>query len=99
MDALEEPFLYDIFGQTPQQDNFFGISPSRTDDLEGSAEASFTINEVDGTYSDVVIAPVLPLFPATGRWSILLDGFLWTMCQSHCPLPTFPMLPQEKLSW
>jgi hypothetical protein len=25
-DALGEPFLYQIFGQTPQQDNFIGIS-------------------------------------------------------------------------
>ncbi|KAJ7185059.1 hypothetical protein C8R46DRAFT_1026873 [Mycena filopes] len=72
---LAQPFLYNIFAQTPQQDNFIGISLSRSDDLEGSADASFTINEVDQAYADVVNAPVLPLFHlGMPRWNILVDA-------------------------
>ncbi|KAJ6458399.1 aspartic peptidase domain-containing protein [Mycena vitilis] len=72
---LGETFLFNIFDQTPGQSNFIGISLSRTDDLEGSAGASFGINEVDPTYAAVSQAPPLPLFPSTNRvWSVLLDG-------------------------
>jgi hypothetical protein len=39
---LGVPFLFNVFDQTPNQNNFLGISLSRTDDLEGSAEASLT---------------------------------------------------------
>ncbi|KAJ7602076.1 aspartic peptidase domain-containing protein [Mycena polygramma] len=74
-DTLGEPFLFNIFDSTPQQDNFIGISLSRTDDLEGSAHASMTINEVDPNYLDVVTATEVPLFPGTnGRWSVLVDS-------------------------
>ncbi|KAJ7153260.1 aspartic peptidase domain-containing protein [Mycena filopes] len=80
-----QPFLFNIFAQTPEQNNFIGISLSRTDDLEGSADASFTINEVDETYADVLNAPVLPLFDVSPgpssvfgagerRWRILVDA-------------------------
>ncbi|KAJ7108991.1 aspartic peptidase domain-containing protein [Mycena crocata] len=72
---LGKPFLFNIFEQTPQNDNFIGISLSRTDDLEGSADASFTINEIDSANGDVVQSPELPLVPGTnGRWSIAIDG-------------------------
>ncbi|KAJ7851049.1 aspartic peptidase domain-containing protein [Mycena olivaceomarginata] len=74
-ETLGEPFLSNIFDQAPDQENFIGISLSRTDDLEGSADASFLINEVDQDYADVVFAPAIPLFPGNnGRWSILIDS-------------------------
>ncbi|KAJ7257842.1 hypothetical protein C8J57DRAFT_1234977 [Mycena rebaudengoi] len=58
-----QPFLYNVFHLTPHLNNFIGISLSRTGDLEGSAEASFTINEYDDDYAAVAKAPVLPVFP------------------------------------
>ncbi|KAJ6526178.1 aspartic peptidase domain-containing protein [Mycena vulgaris] len=73
--TLGQPFLFNIFDMTPAQDNFIGISLSRTDDLETSADASFTINELDAAYAAVADAPELPLFPGdNGRWSVLLDS-------------------------
>ncbi|KAJ7107853.1 aspartic peptidase domain-containing protein [Mycena epipterygia] len=77
--TTSQPFLNNIFDQTPDQQNFIGISLSRTDDLEGSADASFTINEIDEAYAAVVNAPPLPLFPGAAdkvltRWSILVDN-------------------------
>ncbi|KAJ7718839.1 aspartic peptidase domain-containing protein [Mycena olivaceomarginata] len=84
--ALGEPFLFNVFGQTPDQNHFIGISLSRTDDLEGSADASFTINEVDSRYEAVLDAPVLPLFPGNnGVWSVLVDGM--TVDGQTVPLP------------
>ncbi|KAJ7215896.1 aspartic peptidase domain-containing protein [Mycena pura] len=74
--TVGQPFHFNIFDQTPEQDNFMGIALSRTDDLEGSADASFTFNELDPTYSAAVgsLAPV-PLFPGgNGRWSVLVDS-------------------------
>ncbi|KAJ7279160.1 aspartic peptidase domain-containing protein [Mycena rebaudengoi] len=69
-----QPFLFNIFDETPDQNNFIGISLSRTGDLEGSAEASFTINEYDDDYEAVSNAPQLPVFPVGGnRWTILVD--------------------------
>ncbi|KAJ7785076.1 aspartic peptidase domain-containing protein [Mycena maculata] len=69
------PFLYNIFAQTPGQDNFVGISLSRTDDLEGTADASFTINELDPTYAGVVNAPTIPVVAGIiDRWRILVDN-------------------------
>ncbi|KAJ7476368.1 aspartic peptidase domain-containing protein [Mycena galericulata] len=69
------PFLYNIFAQTPGQDNFIGISLSRTDDLEGTADASFTINELDPTYSAVANAPPIQIVPGKfDRWRILVDS-------------------------
>ncbi|KAJ7478399.1 aspartic peptidase domain-containing protein [Mycena latifolia] len=73
--TLGQPFLYNVFDMTPEQDNFIGISLSRTDDLEGSASASFTINELDATYAAVADSPAVPLFPVgTTRWSVLVDS-------------------------
>ncbi|KAJ6572537.1 aspartic peptidase domain-containing protein [Mycena vulgaris] len=73
--TLGQPFLFNIFDMTPAQDNFIGISLSRTEDLEGSADASFTINELDAAYAAVADAPELPLFPGdNGRWSVLVDS-------------------------
>ncbi|KAJ6484920.1 aspartic peptidase domain-containing protein [Mycena sanguinolenta] len=69
-----QPFLSNVFDQTPDQQNFLAISLSRTDDLEDSADASFLINELDPDYADVVSAPAIPLFGNDGRWSILIDG-------------------------
>ncbi|KAJ7498305.1 aspartic peptidase domain-containing protein [Mycena galericulata] len=69
------PFLYNIFAQTPGQDNFIGISLSRTDDLEGTADASFTINELDPTYSAVANAPAIPIVAGiVDRWRILVES-------------------------
>ncbi|KAJ7185041.1 aspartic peptidase domain-containing protein [Mycena filopes] len=73
--SLVKPFLFNIFDQTPQQDNFIGISLSRSADLEGSADASFTINEVDEAYAEVLNAPVVPVFnPTNLNWNILIDA-------------------------
>ncbi|KAJ7073304.1 aspartic peptidase domain-containing protein [Mycena belliarum] len=70
-----QPFLYNVFDQTPGHDNFIGISLSRPDDAEKSADASFSINELDESYAAVVNTSVVPLFPGNnGRWSVLIDG-------------------------
>jgi hypothetical protein len=61
-ETLGELFLSNIFDQKPDQQNFIGVSLSRTDDLEGSADASFLINEVDQDYADVLFASAIPLF-------------------------------------
>jgi hypothetical protein len=73
--TVGQPFLSNIFDMTPSQDNFIGIALSRTDDLEGSADAAFTINELDETYAARVEGlPAVPLFPGNnGRWSVLVD--------------------------
>jgi hypothetical protein len=69
-ETLGELFLSNIFDQTPGQQNFIGVSLSRTDDLEGSADASFLVNKVDQDYADVVFASAIPLFPGNkGRCS------------------------------
>ncbi|KAJ6549589.1 hypothetical protein DFH09DRAFT_1320065 [Mycena vulgaris] len=73
--TIDQPFLFNVFDMTPEQNNFIGISLSRTEDLEGSATASFTINELDVAYAAAADAPELPLFPGgNGRWSILVDS-------------------------
>ncbi|KAF7300822.1 Peptidase A1 domain-containing protein [Mycena kentingensis (nom. inval.)] len=74
--VLGQPFLFNIFDQTPNQNNFIAIGLSRTDDLETSAVASFTINELDSTYATAIAATApVPLFPGNnGRWSVLLDA-------------------------
>ncbi|KAJ7448339.1 aspartic peptidase domain-containing protein [Mycena latifolia] len=96
--ALGEPFLYNIFAQTPDQNNFIGVSLSRTGDLEGSADASFTINEIDEAYAAVVKAPSLLLFPGTnGRWSILLDGISVNGVSIPLPPSTVPNAPPGKI--
>ncbi|KAJ6573181.1 aspartic peptidase domain-containing protein [Mycena vulgaris] len=72
-----QPFLYNIFDSTPEQDNFMGISLSRTDDLEGSAEASFTINELDAEYANISETPRISLFPGDNlRWSVLIERII-----------------------
>ncbi|KAF7349856.1 Acid protease [Mycena venus] len=73
--TVGQPFLFNIFDLTPNQDNFIGISLSRTDDLEASADASFTINELDETYAERIQGvDAIPLFPGdNGRWSVLVD--------------------------
>jgi saccharopepsin len=76
---LGQPFLYNVFDETPSQNNFIGISLSRTGDLEGSAEALFTINEYDEDYEAVADAPHVPLFPGppmSSRWSVLVDSIV-----------------------
>ncbi|KAJ7484750.1 hypothetical protein FB451DRAFT_1233397 [Mycena latifolia] len=93
-----QPFLYNIFDQTPDQDNFIGMSLSRTDDLEGSAEASLTINEVDAVYAAVVNAPLLPLFPGEGSWNILVDGISVDGVNVSLPQSTVPNAPAGKIS-
>ncbi|KAJ6528228.1 hypothetical protein DFH09DRAFT_1413679 [Mycena vulgaris] len=41
----------------------------------GSADASFTFNELDEQYAQVSDEPQIPLFPGdNGRWSILVDA-------------------------
>jgi saccharopepsin len=73
--AASQPPLFNIFDMTPNQDNFIGISLSRTDDLEGSADASFTINELDPTYAAVSNVAPVPLFPGNNdRWSVVVDA-------------------------
>ncbi|KAJ6518189.1 aspartic peptidase domain-containing protein [Mycena vitilis] len=42
-----EPFLFDIFDQTPEQDNFIGMALSRNDDLSGTADGSISVNGVN----------------------------------------------------
>ncbi|KAJ7076738.1 aspartic peptidase domain-containing protein [Mycena belliarum] len=81
-----QPFLFNIFDQNAGVENFIGISLSRTGDLEGSADASFTINEIDERYKDVLNATPIPIFPPEKRrWSLLLDGV--TVDGKPIPIP------------
>ncbi|KAJ6453262.1 aspartic peptidase domain-containing protein [Mycena vitilis] len=68
-----QPFLFNIFDQSPDTDNFIAISLSRTDDAEGTAHASFLINELDENYSAVVNSTPIPIFQ-NSRWNLPLDG-------------------------
>ncbi|KAJ7694404.1 aspartic peptidase domain-containing protein [Mycena rosella] len=90
-----EPFLSNVMD--PEQDNFFALSLSRTDDLEGSADASFTINELDEKYDGITDAPKIPLFPGdNGRWSIVVDAL--TVDGKDIPLvSTVPNAPNGSL--
>ncbi|KAJ7728100.1 aspartic peptidase domain-containing protein [Mycena metata] len=73
--TVGQPFLFNMFDSSPDQENFIAISLSRTDDLEGSADASFTINELDDTYAAVNTTPPIGITPPDGqRWMIPLDG-------------------------
>ncbi|KAJ7442005.1 aspartic peptidase domain-containing protein [Mycena latifolia] len=93
--TFAEPFLYNIFDQTPEENNFIGVSLSRSGDLEGSADASFTINEIDETYAAAVNAPLLPIFPGTnGRWTILVDDISIDGTNISLPTSTAPMRPR-----
>ncbi|KAJ7118392.1 aspartic peptidase domain-containing protein [Mycena epipterygia] len=81
-----QPFLFNIFDQTPDMDNFIGISLSRTGDLEGSADASFTVNEIDETYAAVFNSTAIPIFPPDKpRWNLLLDAV--TVDGNAMPIP------------
>jgi hypothetical protein len=68
-----QPFLFNIFDQTPDVENFIAISLSRTGDLEGSADASFLINEFDETYSAIANSTPIPVF-GNNRWNLPLDA-------------------------
>ncbi|KAJ7107144.1 aspartic peptidase domain-containing protein [Mycena crocata] len=69
-----QPFLFNVFDMHPTETNLIGIALSRTDDLEGSAEESFTIVEIDENFADVTNRTPVPLFPGdTGRWSVVVD--------------------------
>ncbi|KAJ7085507.1 aspartic peptidase domain-containing protein [Mycena belliarum] len=73
--TVGQPLLYNIFDMTPEQENFISFSLSRSDDLEGSAAARFTINELDETYAAVANEPKVPIFPEnTVVWGVPVDG-------------------------
>ncbi|KAJ6460067.1 aspartic peptidase domain-containing protein [Mycena vitilis] len=96
-DTLGEPFLFNIFNLTPQQDNFITISLSRTNDLEGSADTSFGINDLDLRYLDVVTEPEIPLFPGTnGRFSVLVDSMSVDNVSIALPTSTVSHTPPGK---
>ncbi|KAJ7511197.1 aspartic peptidase domain-containing protein [Mycena galericulata] len=94
------PFLYNVFAQTPGQDNFIGISLSRTDDLEGTADASFTINEFDPKYAAVANAPIIPVITIPGvvdRWRILVDNISVDGVDVPLPSSTLSSVPDGSL--
>ncbi|KAJ7628974.1 aspartic peptidase domain-containing protein, partial [Roridomyces roridus] len=69
-------FILNVVDQTPTQNSFIAFSLSRTDDQEGTSDASFTINDVDPKYAAVQNAPILPLFPGNiGEWGFIFGGF------------------------
>ncbi|KAJ6540530.1 aspartic peptidase domain-containing protein [Mycena capillaripes] len=89
-----QPFHFNIFDARANEDNFIGISLSRTDDLETSADASFTFNEVDPKYPDILNTPRIPLFPGNnGRWSILVDILNNNGVESRSHLPSLVPRP------
>ncbi|KAJ6538808.1 aspartic peptidase domain-containing protein [Mycena vulgaris] len=97
--ALGNPFLFNIFDQTPGQDNFIGISLSRTGDLEGTADATFTINELDPKYAAVANAPIIPLLPgALARWRIAVDSFSVDGVDVPLPSSVVSTAPAGKLA-
>ncbi|KAJ6483758.1 aspartic peptidase domain-containing protein [Mycena vitilis] len=97
--SLGEPFLYNIFNQTPNQDNYIGISLARTGDLEGTAEASFTINEIDETYAAVANSSKMSLFRpgSDGGWAFLSDGVSVDGTSIALPPSSIPGAPAGKL--
>ncbi|KAJ7182247.1 aspartic peptidase domain-containing protein [Mycena crocata] len=100
--AHGKPFLFNVFDQTPQEDNFIGLSLSRTDDLEGSADASFTINEIDDAYSGVLYAPKIPVVQAVSgnhnlTWSISIDGIAVDGVDITLPKSTVATSPSGKI--
>ncbi|KAJ7452711.1 aspartic peptidase domain-containing protein [Mycena galericulata] len=93
------PFLYNIFAQTPGQDNFIGISLSRTDDLEGTADASFTINEFDPQYTAVANAPTIPIVAGiVDRWRIVVDSISVDGVNVPFPSSTLSNVPDGSLA-
>ncbi|KAJ7182241.1 aspartic peptidase domain-containing protein [Mycena crocata] len=100
--AEGKPFLFNVFDQTPQEDNFIGLSLSRTDDLEGSADASFTINEIDDAYSGIWYAPKIPVVQAVPgnhnlTWSIPIDGIAVDGVDIALPKSTVATSPSGKI--
>jgi hypothetical protein len=93
-ETFGQPFLFNVFDETPEQNNFMGISLSRTGDLEGSAEASFTINEIDEDYAAVANAPLVPVFPPS--WNFLVDGIFVGQDLLPFPLSTVKGTPAGK---
>jgi hypothetical protein len=83
------PFLFNVFDQTPNQNNFIGISLSRTDDLEGSAEASLTstyrtLSSVWlFTHVDLPVNEVDPTYEAVAKSPVLPlfpgDNGVWSI--------------------
>lgn len=69
--------LQNIFDQHPYQPNFIGISLSRSEDREDTADGSITIGEYDDDYAAIVSAPRLLQYPPNGgRWSTLLNDII-----------------------
>ncbi|KAF9004735.1 aspartic peptidase domain-containing protein [Cyathus striatus] len=67
--------LENLFRQHPDQPNFIGFDLVRTEDMEDSADGSFTIGEYDENYLDIQNSTKLPKFPKNSyRWSVLVDG-------------------------
>ncbi|KAJ7671395.1 aspartic peptidase domain-containing protein [Mycena polygramma] len=97
--SVGAPFLYNIFNQTPNQDNYIGISLARTGDLEGTADASFTINEVDDTYAAVANSSKISLFRPGGEggWLFLVDAILVDDTRVTPPPSIFSGVPAGKL--
>ncbi|KAJ7445432.1 aspartic peptidase domain-containing protein [Mycena latifolia] len=81
-----QPFLFNIFDQNADVENFIAISLSRTGDLEGSADASFTVNEIDPAYPGILNSKPIQIFPPEKRrWSLTLDGV--TVDGTPVPIP------------
>ncbi|KAJ7626208.1 aspartic peptidase domain-containing protein [Roridomyces roridus] len=94
---LGTPFLLNVFNQTPNQNNAIGMSLTRTDDSEGTAISSFTINSVDPAIANARI-PAIPLFPGdNGIWSFLVDGFSVNGQQIAVPASSVDNVPLGKM--
>jgi len=75
---LQPTFIKSIFAQNKTTPNVVSILLSRTDDLEATANSSFTIGEYLAGYEQVQTQPHLPLFiPENGlaRWSVIMEGY------------------------
>ncbi|KAJ7759013.1 aspartic peptidase domain-containing protein [Mycena maculata] len=96
--VLGNPLLFNIFNQT-SHDNFIGISLSRTGDLEGTADASFTINEFDPKYAAVANAPTIPVFSGKiPRWRIAVDSISVDGVDVPLPQSNVSTAPAGKLA-
>ncbi|KAF7296252.1 Acid protease [Mycena chlorophos] len=96
-----QPFLFNVFDQTPQLDNFMAMSLSRTDDLEDSADASYTVNEQDPLHAEAVRAaapqPLWPGVDVNGRWSIVVDSIWVDDILLEMPPSAVPGTPEGKM--
>ncbi|KAJ7609887.1 aspartic peptidase domain-containing protein [Roridomyces roridus] len=96
--TLGAPFILNVFAQTPSPNNFVGISLARTDDQEGTADASFTINEVDPSYTAVQNTVKVPLAPANiGQWDFHVENFTLDGTPIELPLSSVPGAPSGQL--